>query len=173
MAQFHYQIGDEVKTVQAERVGEAFAILIGERSYTVTAQRGAAGQLVLQMADQRVATVVAQADQQLYVWLAGEGWTLPRVATARRRPSAPGHHTPTGRITAPMPGQVLELLVTAGASVAQGAPLLVLGAMKMETRLTAPRAGVIAAIGCAVGETVTRGQVLLRLEQAVDVEQSA
>jgi 3-methylcrotonyl-CoA carboxylase alpha subunit len=48
--------------------------------------------------------------------------------------------------------------------VAQGAPLLLLEAMKMEHALKAPRAGTVKAFRCAVGEQVSEGAVLVELE---------
>ena len=59
-----------------------------------------------------------------------------------------------------MPGQVTQILVEAGQQVTTGQTLLLLEAMKMETRITAPRDGRVARILCAVGETVQGGQVL-------------
>jgi biotin carboxyl carrier protein len=54
-------------------------------------------------------------------------------------------------------------LVAPGHTVPQGEPVVVLGAMKMETQIVAPHAGVVAAVGCTVGETVQRGQLLVQL----------
>src|SRR5690606_9995907 len=48
-----------------------------------------------------------------------------------------------GRLTAPMPGKVISVLVDAGSVVSKGQPLLVMEAMKMEHTITAPADGVI------------------------------
>ncbi|MFT3858516.1 MAG: acetyl/propionyl/methylcrotonyl-CoA carboxylase subunit alpha [Aquabacterium sp.] len=72
------------------------------------------------------------------------------------------HHS--GRLTALMPGKVIALLVKAGQKVAQGEPLAVTEAMKMEHTLTAPQAGTVSEILCAVGEQVAEGAELLRIE---------
>ena len=69
-----------------------------------------------------------------------------------------------GGLVAPMPGRVIAVLVEAGAKVAAGAALVVMEAMKMEHTVTAPSAGVIAAVHCAVGDQVREGAELLRLE---------
>ncbi len=45
------------------------------------------------------------------------------------------------RVTAPMAGTLLSWLVEDGASVAEGEPVAIMEAMKMETRIRAPRAG--------------------------------
>jgi biotin carboxyl carrier protein len=62
-----------------------------------------------------------------------------------------------------MPGLVVDVPAAAGARVRRGATLVVLEAMKMEYRLVAPAEGVITRIGCAKGDTVQRGQILIEL----------
>jgi 3-methylcrotonyl-CoA carboxylase alpha subunit len=69
-----------------------------------------------------------------------------------------------GRLTAPMPGKVIAVLVEAGAVVEKGAPLIVMEAMKMEHTIGAPTAGKIAEVLYAVGDQVADGAQLLVLE---------
>jgi len=71
-----------------------------------------------------------------------------------------------GRLTAPMPGKVIALLVKAGDSVQRGQALAVMEAMKMEHTLHAPRDGVVGELLYAVGDQVVEGGELLRLVQA-------
>jgi len=59
-----------------------------------------------------------------------------------------------GHLCAPLPGRVIALLTKAGATVAKGAPLMVIEAMKMEHTIVAPRAGKIAAVHFDVGDSV-------------------
>ncbi len=87
-----------------------------------------------------------------------------RSPTAGRPASAPAHPPALGaRIESPMPGLVVDVPVTMGARVPRGATLVVLEAMKMEYRLVAPADGIITRIGCAKGDTVQRGQILIEL----------
>ncbi len=65
------------------------------------------------------------------------------------------------RLTAPMPGKVIALMVEPGARVARGQPLLVMEAMKMEHTISAPADGEVAAIRYAVGEQVAEGAQLV------------
>ncbi len=71
-----------------------------------------------------------------------------------------------GRLTAPMPGKVVQLLVKAGEAVSRGQPLAVMEAMKMEHTLAAPRDGEVAELLYAVGDQVAEGAELLRLVKA-------
>ena len=73
-----------------------------------------------------------------------------------------------GRIVAPMPGRVLQILVAEGERVARGAVLLVLEAMKVQMRLSAPGAGVVTAIRCRVGDLVEDGSELVVLEAGTE-----
>lgn len=67
-------------------------------------------------------------------------------------------------IEAPMPGLILELLVTAGQEVQEGDGLLILEAMKMENMISSPRAGKVKSIAVAQGDAVEKKQVLITFE---------
>jgi biotin carboxyl carrier protein len=63
---------------------------------------------------------------------------------------------------APMPGQVVIINVKIGDNVKKGEPLLVLKAMKMENIIQSPGAGIISSIKVSEGDTVIKGQVMVR-----------
>ncbi len=67
------------------------------------------------------------------------------------------------RLVAPMPGLIKRVLAAAGQAVSSGEAVVVMEAMKMELTLSAPRDGIIAAIGVAEGEQVREGAVLAEL----------
>ncbi len=82
--------------------------------------------------------------------------------------SAADHRGASGgqsRVTAPMPGTVIRLLVGAGDSVRARQPLVVLEAMKMETPLTSPYDAVVRAVHVSEGDRVAGGTVLVELEE--------
>jgi 3-methylcrotonyl-CoA carboxylase alpha subunit len=68
-----------------------------------------------------------------------------------------------GRLTAPMPGKIIALLVSAGERVTKGAPLLIMEAMKMEHTINAPSDGTVSELLYAVGDQVDEGAQLLSL----------
>jgi biotin carboxyl carrier protein len=80
------------------------------------------------------------------------------AVVARARASGPV------RLTAPMPGKLVRLLVAAGQEVAAGQGLLVMEAMKMENELKAPRAGRVRDLHVAERQAVETGALLLVLE---------
>jgi glutaconyl-CoA/methylmalonyl-CoA decarboxylase subunit gamma len=68
------------------------------------------------------------------------------------------------KVTAPMPGSIIKVMVTPGDVVKKGQPLLVFEAMKMENDLTAPADGVVAEVNATVGATMAVGDVLVVIE---------
>jgi len=66
-----------------------------------------------------------------------------------------------GRLTAPMPGKIVAILVKKDDNVAKGAPLLIMEAMKMEHTIAAPRDGVVEELLYAAGDQVEEGVQLL------------
>jgi 3-methylcrotonyl-CoA carboxylase alpha subunit len=69
-----------------------------------------------------------------------------------------------GRVTAPMHGKVLEVLVAPGAAVRKGDRLAVIEAMKMEHTLLAPIDGIVADVRVTVPAQVAQGAHLMTIE---------
>jgi biotin carboxyl carrier protein len=65
-----------------------------------------------------------------------------------------------------MPGAVVEVRVANGAQVRAGEAMVVLSAMKMETVVAAPHAGVVGRVAVAVGDVVDGGDLLLMVKPA-------
>jgi glutaconyl-CoA/methylmalonyl-CoA decarboxylase subunit gamma len=66
-------------------------------------------------------------------------------------------------ITAPLPGNILEIRVNPGDIVEKGEVLLVMEAMKMENMVMADRKGVIESIGVKAGDAVLQGDLLVHI----------
>lgn len=79
---------------------------------------------------------------------------------AERFPAADAKRD-AGSCVAPMPGKVIAVRVAVGDSVAAGAPLVVLEAMKMEHTLRAPHDGVVHEVRVAEGAQVEGDAVLV------------
>ena len=75
----------------------------------------------------------------------------------RKKASSPGD------ATAPLPGNVVEVLVAEGDEVEAGQALLVMEAMKMETELMANVAGTVKAVHVSKGDRVTPGETLIEI----------
>jgi biotin carboxyl carrier protein len=68
------------------------------------------------------------------------------------------------KLTAPMPGKVVRVLVSAGVEVAAGAGVLVVEAMKMQNEIKSPKKGTIQKILVSTGAAVNAGDVLAIVE---------
>jgi biotin carboxyl carrier protein len=68
-----------------------------------------------------------------------------------------------GVVTSPMPGRILKVLVQEGDTVAPGAPLVVVEAMKMENELYAESGGTVAKVFVSPGTNVEGGAKLVEI----------
>ena len=66
-------------------------------------------------------------------------------------------------VNSPMPGNILDVKVAAGASVKAGDVLVILEAMKMENEIVAPQDGTVASINVHKGDTVNSGDTLVSM----------
>lgn len=76
--------------------------------------------------------------------------------------AAPAPAAPAGgeQVTSPMPGTILDVKVSQGASVKKGDVLMILEAMKMENEIMCPCDGKVASINAAKGAAVESGTLL-------------
>jgi pyruvate carboxylase subunit B len=82
----------------------------------------------------------------------------PTAAGQKPRASHPGH------VTAAMPGNVVDVLVSVGQTVKAGDGVLVIEAMKMESEVQAPIAGVVISIFAKKGDAVTPDMALVEIQ---------
>lgn len=75
----------------------------------------------------------------------------------RKKATDPGH------VTAPLPGNVVDVLVQEGDKVEAGQALLVMEAMKMETELLANISGTVKALHVKKADRVTPGETLIEI----------
>ena len=75
-------------------------------------------------------------------------------------PAAPAASTEGTPITAPMPGTILSVNVSAGQTVKKGDVLMILEAMKMENEIMCPRDGVVESVSTSKGSAVESGALL-------------
>jgi biotin carboxyl carrier protein len=68
------------------------------------------------------------------------------------------------RVSAPMPGKLVRVLVAAGQDVAAGDGLVVVEAMKMENELRSPKAGTVKEVPVREGQAVEAGTLLVVVE---------
>ena len=72
--------------------------------------------------------------------------------------------TKENKVKAPMPGRILDVLVSAGDVISEGDNVLVLEAMKMENIIKSSRPGRIKNVGVQQGDSVDKNAVLIEFE---------
>ena len=87
----------------------------------------------------------------------------PAAPAAAPKAAAPAGAAGAVTVKAPMPGNILDVQVAAGASVKAGDVLVILEAMKMENEIVAPQDGTVASINVNKGDTVNSGDVLVSM----------
>ena len=118
------------------------------------------GRLALTLDDIRCEFLVAGHDHQ--IWLTGEFGTV-MLEEVREAPARPDdEHEGDAEIVSPMPGAVVAVGVSDGATVESGEVVVAVEAMKMEHSLRSPVAGVVELL-VAVGDQVKVGQPLARI----------
>ena len=87
----------------------------------------------------------------------------PAAAPAPAPAPAASGQTGSVVVSAPMPGKILNIKSSVGASVKKGEVILILEAMKMENEVVAPEDGTVASINVAAGDSVEAGDTLATL----------
>ncbi len=69
-----------------------------------------------------------------------------------------------GKLNAPMPGKILEIMVKEGDKVDLGDPVAILEAMKMENELKAPVTGIVASIAVGEQDSLEKNALIMEIE---------
>jgi len=153
-----YEYEGVTSAISLQPLGEhRYRATIGEREVVVTAVPFEGGWLI-DLDGKRLRVYAAARDRER--WIQAEGETYPLTVSTRKRASG-GRNSD---LTAQMPGQVREVFVRAGETVAAGQTLIVLEAMKMEIRVSAPSEGRVKRLLVNAGDVVDRGQRLVEME---------
>jgi len=83
----------------------------------------------------------------------------PFIESVKTKPAPAG----SGNVGSPLPGKVVSIDVKVGDAVAEGAQLVTLEAMKMNTFVNAPHAGKVMAVHVSPGDAVDEGAALVSL----------
>jgi 3-methylcrotonyl-CoA carboxylase alpha subunit len=161
--EFRYAWNDGEATVQVEPEVSGLRITVirpGQEpvGYRARVVRREGGRLVLDIGERRVVFHVTRDGKTR--------WVAQGARVFRLEPPTPRGARPLvadGSLTAVMPGKVLDVLVQPGQRVGAGTPLVILEAMKMELRITAPGDGEVVAVFVRAGDVVNPGQKLVEL----------
>ena len=149
---------------EVARAGGGYRLEDGERAISVAGVAlSADGGLTAEIDGRRRTGAVVADGNRLTVFLDG---ARREILLEEPGAAAMGAEIGGGRLTSPMPGTVVRVLVEAGQSVRKDAPLIVLEAMKMEHTIAAPADGTVESLPFAVGDRVEEGVELVGFRAA-------
>jgi len=150
MAKFNITIGNKTYQVEIDDISASpTTVAVDGQKYSV--------------AWEREATVAAAAPE-------------PRTAATQPapkltpKPARPAAVAPSGKgelvkVTAPMPGKILQINVSPGDRVKVGQQVCSLEAMKMESGIQSTAAGIVVSVSVTAGQTVQYGDTLVTIEK--------
>ncbi len=138
--------------------GIGWWLTMRDQRVAARATRTRDGRMAMELDDARELVSVVHVADTVTVRRNGETWRLrlpdPMAAAAEDDDAG-------GRLVAPIPGQVTQVVAEPGMAVKRGQVMVVLEAMKTVFRLAAPADGVVATVSCRAGDSVVEGQVLV------------
>ena len=176
--QYEIEAGGRTRLVTVRREGTGFAVTVDGHTRQVDAARvdGHTLSLILDTVWSKEA-VVSTGPAAGQMTIAVDDARVPIVLNGRRRGSRDGtghvgsvhgtgsHGATTSqgpeRVTAPMPGKIVRVLVGGGDLVTARQPLVVVEAMKMENEVRAGRDGTVAEVLAREGQLVDAGALLV------------
>jgi 3-methylcrotonyl-CoA carboxylase alpha subunit len=155
-----FRDGGEERAVTAVRCAESWSLQFGGQVFVASGEDQPDGAFAVMLNGVHRRLTVFDHGPETMVFLGGESWRLVEIDVL----AAPEGDDPGGgRLSAPMPGRVTQLMVEVGDDVRRGQPLIIIEAMKMEHTMTAPADGIVKAVRFAVGEQVEEGAELIAL----------
>jgi biotin carboxyl carrier protein len=141
--------------------GDGYIAGIDDKTVSIQVIRAENGRMDLLVDGQRVTAYVSSDMAKRWVTVDGQTMILTKTSGVKRGV----RHEHAGGLTAPMPGQVRSVSVSAGDAVKKGQTLLTIEAMKMEIRIQALKDGKIKTVHVSQGQTVEREQILIEVEE--------
>ena len=141
------KVDDQMIEVDAALTArDVMSVLIGGDAFEIKRERSLQGELHLVIGSARYAVEVQD----------------PRSLRTRR--ASGGGETGPQKITAPMPGKIVRVMVAEGDEVKAGQGVIVMEAMKMQNEMKSPKDGKVQKILTSEGSTVNPGDTLAVIE---------
>ena len=147
------------------RAGGRWSCRLEGREVEVDAVLARTDVLSLRLGNQAFEVKCERVAGEMHLWVGSARFAVevrdPRSLRGRAR--AVDDHGPK-KLTAPMPGKIVRVLVSQGDEVEAGAGVLVVEAMKMQNEIKSPKKGTIQKILVREGAAVNAGDVLAIVE---------
>ena len=149
------------REIRVRQNANGYAIKVDDQSYAVSTQSETNKEIRLTIDGTTSSALVLRHDDHYLVDISGERHEFFSV-----QPFAFDHaeESASGRLTALMPGRIVKVMVGVGDAVANGQPLLIMEAMKMEHTIHSPREGKIERVFYKVDDIVAADAPLFAFE---------
>jgi acetyl/propionyl-CoA carboxylase alpha subunit len=146
--------------VLLEKSGDGFNVTAGDQTSFIRLLKSMPPHFVLEVDGLRQNVLAISSGDRTWVQTSDRtlslSWVDPMPATSSEDSAA-------GSLRAPMPGKIIQVFVSDGDTVQTGDTLMILEAMKMEHRISAPYSGQVERINYATGDAVQADEILLAL----------
>lgn len=156
-----YLFGEEEITVNYRKQKEHFEILIGEKTHEVQLLNTDQTKVKFILDGMTYQCTIANKEESYFVHHPKFGQI--KVQLKPRFPAIEEVKI-KGGYAAPMPGQVVKILVQSGAKVKSGDGLVVLSSMKMENTIVADEDGKVDEVYVEEGENIEAGVLLVKVD---------
>ncbi|MDW3652298.1 MAG: acetyl-CoA carboxylase biotin carboxylase subunit [Bacteroidia bacterium] len=156
-----YSWGGELFELKYRYLNNSFSMSIGEENYTLQFLGKTGDQLQLEIDGLQQSFSVISNGSKRYIH--NEQFGNVELELQPRFPQKESEKE-AGGYEAPMPSQIVKVLVKAGEEVESGAPLMIISSMKMENTIEAVADGKVEEIFTTEGANVEAGFLLLKIK---------
>ena len=167
--EFSYQ--DEVHKIKFDADNEdclkadSYKASIGEKEYIFNISKISDNSFSIILDGKSRLVYAAESDDAIFINLDGINIRLDKVGNDMKKfaqdDSAFGDKD---KITTPMPGKIIKILVGEGDRIEEGQPLVIVESMKMENEIKSPTNGSVKSIHFEAGDLVNPDQPIIKLE---------
>jgi len=165
---FNAKLGDQSYTIEIEEMGKSlYRVSVDGNEFLVDGKKTGRTNYSLIVDNRSFEIEVDHAEDEYRVLVDGRNYHVNLVDERRVRIGGGQSEIQLqGRqkVSVPMPGKVIAVLVSEGDSIEKGQGLVIVEAMKMENEVRSPIAGEVKEIKVKTGDAVEGGAVLLIVE---------
>jgi biotin carboxyl carrier protein len=162
---YYVAIDGKSYRLDLNQIDGAWSCRVDGREVKVDAVLARPNVLSLRLGNKAFEVKCERVGSDIHIWVGSQRFAAeirdPRSLRGRVRA---GDDEGPRKLTAPMPGKVVRLLLSQGSSVDAGAGVLVVEAMKMQNEVKSPKKGTVQKILVAEGAAVNAGDVLAIVE---------
>ena len=149
---------------------KTFEIIVGGRAYKIDIDKFDGKRAVVKVDGKPYEIDVKKAAEAVFTGAAGSMSSSTETQQAPHAAPEPpvvpiASVSSGGEVIAPMPGLILDVMVSVGDRVQAGTPVVKMEAMKMENEIPAPANGTVKEIRVKVGDSVSTDETLLVIDQ--------